>query len=680
MLISLLLFVSGVIHLIITPDHLSHSLVHGAFFGLVGVAQVGWAALAYRSKAGPSHSLALFLSGAALSGGVIVVWLFAHLTRTPFSEEIHPIDWASIVTKVAELAAFGLLLWRARADAWPERLRRFVPSAALMGVSLAALSGFAVWGAGMLAEPHFPDLWHSHNHHHHHHDHGDHSHGAPAAMTLSTSAYMTIVNANREADTLIGVSSPLGANVTLHQTVIDERDIARMRELAELPLPPHTRVSFGSAGNHIMLEALPGDLFPGDTVTLTLTFASGRTVTLDVPVLEDAPEGRLNFFNESGFQISNAWVRATRGLDGRVTMRAGDFEWRLPPGFPLPRVPESNPMTADKVELGRHLFYDKRLSFNNTISCASCHVQALAFSDGRVVGVGASGEPHVRNSQSLTNVAYNATLTWANPNLLTLEQQIVIPMFGEHPIEMGITGNEEAVMSRFRSDPQYQAMFAAAYPGQSDPFTWQNVVNALASFTRTLISGDSPFDRYLRGDQTAMSEAAVRGMELFFSERLECHHCHSGFNMSISTVSANSSFDERMFFNTGLYNVDGHGAYPSENTGVYEITNNPSDMGRFRPPTLRNIELTAPYMHDGSIATLEEVVQFYADGGRVILEGPNAGDGRANPFKSGLVAGFDITPEETADLVAFLKALTDESFITDPSFSDPFAAESAPSP
>ncbi|MFQ3646302.1 MAG: MbnH family di-heme enzyme [Anaerolineae bacterium] len=674
MTLPLLVFLAGLIHLVITPDHLSHSLVHGAFFALVGASQVVWAVVAYRSKSGPSRSPLLFFSGAMLTAGVIVVWLFAHLAWTPFSEEIHPIDWASIATKAAELLAFGLLLWRAQPMMIPQRLRRLVPSPALAGLSVGALVGFVVWGAGMLAEPHFPDWWHSHDHHHHDGHAHDHDHGAPTMMTISSSVYLTIVNANREVDALVRASSPQAAEVMLHQTVIDERDMARMRELNAVELRPHTRVSFSPASNHIMLERLQSDLFPGDVIELTLEFASGRVITLNVPVLEDEPEGRLNFFNEGGFQISNAWARATRSLDGRVAVQMGDYEWRLPPGFPLPRVPEGNPMTADKVELGRHLFYDTRLSGNNTISCASCHVQALAFSDGRVVGVGATGEPHVRNSQTLTNVAYNATLTWANPNLLTLEQQIVIPMFGEHPIEMGITGNEDAVMSRFRSDPQYQAMFAAAYPDQADPFTWRNIVDALASFNRTLISGDAPFDRYLRGDQNAMSEAAVRGMELFFSERLECHHCHSGFNMSISTVSANSSFDERMFFNTGLYNLDGQGAYPSENTGVHEITNNPSDMGRFRPPTLRNIELTAPYMHDGSIATLEEVIQFYADGGRLITEGPNAGDGRANPLKSGLIAGFDITPEETADLVAFLQALTDETFITDPRFSDPFAA------
>jgi cytochrome c peroxidase len=355
----------------------------------------------------------------------------------------------------------------------------------------------------------------------------------------------------------------------------------------------------------------------------------------------------------------------------------GNYEWRLPQGFPLPRVPDNNPMTVEKVELGRYLFYDPRLSGNGTQSCSSCHEQALAFTDARTLPIGSTGDIHPRNSLTLTNSAYNATLTWANPNLLVLERQIPIPMFGEHPVELGITGNEELVLNRFRQDEVYQPMFATAFPGETDPFTFNNITLALASFTRTLISGNSPYDQYLRGETTALSESAQRGMALFFSEGLECHHCHTGFNFTLSTVTANSTFEGSPFFNTGLYNIGGTGAYPVGNTGVHEITNNPADMGRFRPPTLRNIALTAPYMHDGSIATLPEVIQFYMDGGRVIDEGEYAGDGRSNPYKNGLVPGFTLTDQEVADLVAYLESLTDEEFITDPRFSNPFTEPTA---
>jgi cytochrome c peroxidase len=351
------------------------------------------------------------------------------------------------------------------------------------------------------------------------------------------------------------------------------------------------------------------------------------------------------------------------------------YAWNLPAGFPLPYVPPDNPMTAEKVALGRFLFYDKRLSANGTMACASCHEQGRAFTDGKATPHGSTGEPLPRNSQGLANVAYYSTLTWANPVLTDLERQILIPLFSEFPVELGITGHEAEVLARFRADPRYQTLFAAAFPGEAEPFTWGNIVKALASFSRSLISADSPYDRYLAGELDALSGAALRGMDLFLSEELECHHCHGGFNFTGSTRQRNTVFVEAPFHNTGLYNLDGRGAYPPNNTGVEAVSNRPEDMGRFRAPSLRNVALTAPYMHDGSMATLEEVVHFYEAGGRYIPDGPYAGDGRRSPLKSGLVSGFTLTDQERADLLAFLEALTDETFISDPRFSDPFAAE-----
>jgi cytochrome c peroxidase len=351
------------------------------------------------------------------------------------------------------------------------------------------------------------------------------------------------------------------------------------------------------------------------------------------------------------------------------------YDWNLPPGFPPPLVPESNPMSAEKVELGRHLFYDRRLSGNETTACSSCHLQALAFSDGRTVGVGSTGDLTPRNSMALVNVVYNATFTWSHPNLVELERQILIPLFGEFPVEMGITGSEDAVLARLREDERYLTLFPAAFPAEPDPFTYGNVVDSLAAFVRSLISGNAAYDRYIyQRDPDALSESAQRGMSMFFSEALECFHCHSGFNMTISLVHANTTFFDRPFFNTGLYNVDGSGAYPAPNVGIFEFTRNPQDMGKFRPPTLRNIELTAPYMHDGSLATLEEVLAFYERGGRLIEAGAEAGDGRENPYKSGFVPGFELTPQERTDLINFLKSLTDTTFVTDPRHADPFAA------
>lgn len=349
------------------------------------------------------------------------------------------------------------------------------------------------------------------------------------------------------------------------------------------------------------------------------------------------------------------------------------YQWRLPDGFPLPNVPADNPMSEVKVELGRRLFYDVRLSLNETQSCGSCHLQELAFTDGLPGGVGSTGQVHPRGSMSIVNSAYFATFTWANPLIQSLEQQALGPLFGETPVELGMAGQEEELLNRLRNDDVYPAMFADAFPAESDPISLANLTRAIAAFERVLISGNSPYDRYQAGDDAALSESAERGMELFFSERLECFHCHGGFTFSDSLQHSGLVEPESPFHNTGLYNLDGSGAYPVPNTGVHAVTDDPADMGRFKAPTLRNIALTAPYMHDGSIATLDEVLDHYAAGGRTIAEGSFAGVGRDNPFRSEFVHGFILGPSEKADVIAFLESLTDEELISNPAFSDPFA-------
>jgi cytochrome c peroxidase len=329
-------------------------------------------------------------------------------------------------------------------------------------------------------------------------------------------------------------------------------------------------------------------------------------------------------------------------------------------------------MTPEKVELGRHLFYEKRLSITGQHSCASCHEQKRAFTDGKPVGIGATGEKHPRNSMSLANIAYSPVLTWANPLMTRLETQALVPMFGEHPVELGMVGREDQILSMLRQDSIYRKLFAAAFGDDKREINLSNLTKALASFERSLISFNSPYDRYrFRGDKNAISASAKRGEQLFHSERLECFHCHGGFNFSDSVKHERLAFTEIAFHNTGLYNIDGQGAFPPNNTGIYEMTQQPTDMGRFKAPTLRNIALTAPYMHDGSIATLEEVIDHYRVGGRTIHAGEYAGVGSKNPFKSHFISGFEITPTEKQDLLAFLRSLTDETFINNPAFSDP---------
>ena len=350
----------------------------------------------------------------------------------------------------------------------------------------------------------------------------------------------------------------------------------------------------------------------------------------------------------------------------------------LPERFSLPAIPEYNPISANKIELGRFLFYDVRLSANQTQSCSSCHLQRLAFSDGERTPTGSTGQRLHRNSPGLANVAYFSTLTWANPALRDLEDQLPVPILSDNPVELGVSdGARDEVLARFDADPAYRARFKAAFPDSTSGVTIDKIVFALASFSRALVSGKSAFDRYLEGDKSAMTESQRRGYGLFSGETMECFHCHSGSNLTVSYHNAKTTADTARypFFNNGLYNLGGKGDYPPNDQGLYDVTFDPADRGLFRPSSLRNIALTAPYMHDGSIPDLRGVLAHYSAGGTVTDAGPLAGDGRKNPFKSGLIRGFQLSEEETEDVLAFFEALTDDEFVTNPAFSDPFASE-----
>lgn len=307
-----------------------------------------------------------------------------------------------------------------------------------------------------------------------------------------------------------------------------------------------------------------------------------------------------------------------------------DYQWNLPKGFPAPHVPADNPMSAAKVDLGRYLFYDTRMSVNGKQSCASCHKQELAFTDGRAVGLGATGESHTRGAMSLVNVAWSGALTWNNPDLKSLEQQALVPMYGDHPVELGLREGDR-FLPALQSDAKYQVLFAQAFPNDADRFTVANVTKALASFERSIVSGRSPYDRYhYHRDDDALSDSAKRGEIKFFDQRLSCFRCHGGFN-----------FTDSGFHDTGVA----------------------ANAGKFKTPTLRNIALTAPYMHDGSIPTLEAVLDHYAAGGK---------NGHANPGKDPLIGGFELSGPDRDDLIAFLKSLTDDEVLHDPRFANPW--------
>ena len=343
-------------------------------------------------------------------------------------------------------------------------------------------------------------------------------------------------------------------------------------------------------------------------------------------------------------------------LAGAAFALDAGYDWPLPDWMPPPPVPADNPMSVEKVELGRHLFYDARLSRDGTVACVSCHVQDMAFTDGRAVAVGINGSTGAKNAPSLANVGYLPVLTWANPHMDSLEFQALIPMFGENPDEMGSVGQENAIFATLAADPFYASAFPAAFSDRPAPDLY-TVTRALAAFQRSLISVSSPYDRFKRmGEKDALSDAAKRGEQLFFGHKFECYHCHSGVHFTDTIQTALMPEGEVGYHNTGLY-----ADYPASAPGLIGITGRPQDAGRFRTPSLRNVAVTAPYMHDGSIPDLRGVIAHYASAGRA-----------EHPMKDGMIQGFKASDAEIADLIAFLESLTDEEFLSDPRLSDPW--------
>jgi cytochrome c peroxidase len=331
------------------------------------------------------------------------------------------------------------------------------------------------------------------------------------------------------------------------------------------------------------------------------------------------------------------------------------WEWRLPAWVPPPAL--ERPLSTAEVELGRWLFHDTRLSRDGSMSCATCHEQARAFTVNRATVPGVDGSPGIKNPMSLVNLAWAPVLTWANPAQTSLESQALIPLFSDHPVEMGMSGREAEIFARLAADPRYPPMFMAAFPERDGTISLETLTRALAAFQRAIAGFDSPYDRYRWGGQrSAISASARRGEQLFFGERLECYHCHGGFLFSDNVMHRNLIAPEVGFHDTGV----------ARQGGIGEHTGNAAQLGSFRTPSLRNIALTAPYMHDGSMATLDEVLRHYERGGR-----------QRGPYTSPLLAGFRLTPQERRDLIAFLESLTDRTISSDARFSNPFMNKEA---
>ena len=319
------------------------------------------------------------------------------------------------------------------------------------------------------------------------------------------------------------------------------------------------------------------------------------------------------------------------------------IEIKAPLGLPPVPIPEDNPPTIETVALGRKLFFDPVFSRDSKVSCASCHDPKTGMADARPVSEGVSGKKGTRNAPSILNVAYASPLFW-DGRAATLEKQAEMPV--GNPLEMNhsLVGVERKLMA----SSEYVKLFAKAW-GEG-PITYEMVAKSLASYERTLVSGNSAFDRYYYGgDKTAMNESAIRGLKLFLDPSLKAANCVSCHRLDAHF----STFTEPRFHNTGVAWNPKTGSY--QDLGRFEITSNERQKAAFRSLTLRNIALTSPYMHDGSMKTLEEVIDFYFEGGRPNLYLSNDMPAPGLP---------NIPKEQQAqakkDLVEFLKALTGE--------------------
>jgi cytochrome c peroxidase len=312
----------------------------------------------------------------------------------------------------------------------------------------------------------------------------------------------------------------------------------------------------------------------------------------------------------------------------------------IPDGFPDMIIPEDNPMTVEGVELGRRLFYDPILSADNTQSCASCHGQGFSFTDnGKRFSTGIDGIAGTRNAMAIINAGWMPSFFWDGRDP-TLEAQALEPV--PNPIEMHQSWPN--AVTKLKNHPQYPDWFFDAFGTRS--IDSSHVAKAIAQFERTLISGNSKWDRYLRGE-AELTQAESKGFEVFFTERGDCFHCH-----------ATILFTDNLFHNNGL-DAD------FTDNGLFDVTGNQNDIGKFKTPTLRNIIYTAPYMHDGRFETLEEVIDFYSEG----LQFSPTIDPLMKNVNQG---GIQLSDDEKQNLIAFIKTLTDTTFVTNPAFSNPF--------
>jgi len=320
------------------------------------------------------------------------------------------------------------------------------------------------------------------------------------------------------------------------------------------------------------------------------------------------------------------WAGVGFALSG-PKLGEGPVPVRPPRGLQLFEVPDDNLSTAAKVALGKQLYFDKRLSVDNTISCASCHDPAKGWSNGEAIASGIHGRRGARNSPTILNVAYHSFQFW-DGRAATLEEQVIGPILNQ--VEMGMP-SEEALEAKLNAIAGYKRQFQEVF---GKPATAENVARAIAAFERTLLAAEAPYDRFRAGDKVALSDSAQRGLKLFFG-KAHCAACHAGPN-----------FTDNAFHNIGVGMKSQH-----PDRGRQAISKLLGDRGTFKTPSLRDITRTGPYMHDGSISTLEEVVDWYNKGGA------------KNPQLDEEIYSLNLTDREKQDVLTFLiEGLTSEAY------------------
>ena len=319
--------------------------------------------------------------------------------------------------------------------------------------------------------------------------------------------------------------------------------------------------------------------------------------------------------------------------------------------------------TESLEKLGHYLFFDTRLSLNNTKSCASCHNPNFAFTDGYRTSITSLGENVLHNSPSLINVAELKRFDWANSHNTSLMQQIKRPLYSTNPTELGLDKHLKSLQQQFYKDSLYKNLFEKAFPNADSLFTKNQIEIAIVAYVKTLKSTNSSFD------SNTLTEAQQNGYNLFKSNKLNCNVCHP---LPYFTLAALSKEIDSMYANNGLYNINNQNKYPLTDNGLIGTTKNVLDDGKYKIPSLRNVILTAPYMHDGSVASINEVIDIYARGGRLITKGAFKGDGKLNKNKHSLIKGFTLSDKEKKELIDFLTSLTDSSLFYNPQFKNPF--------